>query len=365
MELISVAKLIGGLVLLVAGGEFLVRFASRLATSFGISALVVGLTVVAMGTSAPEMVVSTVSAWQGKTDIAYGNVVGSNICNVLLILGLSATVAPLVVQRKMVRVDTPVMVAAAALAYGLALDGVVGRFDGLLLIVLLVVYMVWSVRASLATPSALEEQFEKELAPKKLLTTYGRPLLVLGILASLALLVVGSDLFVDGAASIARRFGVSELVIGLTVVAAGTSMPEVVTSLVATLRGERDIAVGNVVGSNLFNTLGVLGGAASIAPEGVAVSSTALHVDTPLMLAACFACLPVFYSGWRISRGEGLMFLAYYVAYTSYLVLDAQGVAAAATLGRVVLWAALPVTGLALASASWRWRNAERRAYAG
>lgn len=360
MDWNSVVQLAGGLVVLVLGGEWLVRSASRLATSFGISPLVVGLTVVAMGTSAPELVVSVLSSWQGKADIAYGNVVGSNICNVLLILGFSAVIAPLVVQRKLVRVDTPIMVGAVVLAYLLARDGRVGRLDGLLLVGLLMLYTAWSVRSSMRTPTPTAEHLEHEAEPKKLLRPHGRPLLALSIAGSLALLILGSNWFVGGAVSIARSFGVSELVIGLTIVALGTSMPELVTSVVAALRGERDIAVGNVIGSNLFNVLGVLGAAAAIAPDGVAVSATALQVDTLLMVLICVACVPIFFSGWAITRLEGAQFVAYYVAYTSYLVLDAQQHALAPKLAHAVLWYALPASGVWIAVACWRSWRADR-----
>ncbi len=360
MTLMVLLKLLGGLALLVAGGELLVRSASRLASSFGVSALVVGLTVVALGTSAPELVVSVVSSWQGKGDIAYGNVVGSNLCNTLLILGLSAVIAPLSVDRKLVRVDTPIMIGAAALALALGYDGSVGRMDGIALFGLLVVYVLWSVRSSNNVTPELAESMEREYAPRELLTTYGRPLLALLILAALGLLVLGSELFVDGAVSIARTLGVSELVIGLTIVAAGTSMPELVTSVVAALRGERDIAVGNIVGSNIFNVLGVLGGAAAVSPNGVSVSDAALAVDTPLMLLACAACWPVFATHGAISRLEGLAFLGYYVAYVAYLTLDAQESALAPQLGRAVVGYGLPATAVALAFSGWRSVRARR-----
>lgn len=361
MDTRSALELLSGFILLIAGGELLVRCASRLATSFGVSPLVVGLTVVALGTSAPELVVSVVSSWRGSADIAYGNVVGSNICNILLILGLSALIAPLGVDRKLVRVDTPIMIAAAALAFVCGLDGRVGRVDGLILVTLLVGYTAWSVRSSLSAPRAVEKQMEREFAPRKLLTTYGRPLLVLLIVAALGVLILGSNLFVSGAVAVARSLGVSELVIGLTVVAVGTSMPELVTSIVAALRGERDIAVGNVVGSSIFNVLGVLGASGLLAPNGVSVSKEALWGDTLLMVAACAACWPMFFSAASISRLEGLVLLSFYVTYVGYLVLDAQQHALAPRLAHVVLWYALPATAVGLVLFSWRSRVGARQ----
>jgi len=355
-------KLLGGLALLIVGGEWLVRSASRLATSFGVSSLVVGLTVVATGTSTPELVVSTVSAWDGKGDIAYGNVVGSNIGNVLLILGVSAVVAPLAVQRKLAVIDTPVMIAAAVLTYLVAYDGRVGRVDGVVLVALMVGYTVWSVRHALRAPTPQEQQREREAEPKTLLTTYGRPMLVVSIIASLVVLVVGSNLFVDGAVATARALGVSELVIGLTIVAIGTSMPELVTSVVATLRGERDIAVGNIVGSNIFNVFGVLGATAVIAPGGVPVAPAALELDTVLMIVICITCLPVFLSGLTITRVEGLIFVVYYVAYVAYLILDGSQHPFAPQLGRAVLWFALPATALYVVGSYVLSRRADERA---
>lgn len=305
------------LVVLTLGADWLVRGATRLAARFGVSRLLIGLTVVAFGTSAPELAVSLGSSLTGKTDLAVGNVVGSNVFNVLFILGLSALVAPLGIARKLVRLDIPILIAVSLLLFVLALDGRVGRFDGLLLVAGALAYTVFSVRISRADASPEEAGASSRPA--------GRLAFDLGwIVLGLVLLVFGARWFVDGAVELARGFGVSELVIGLTIVAAGTSLPEVATSVVAALRGERDVAVGNVVGSNLLNILAILGLCGLVAAEGVAVSPAVLRFDLPVMLAVAFATLPLAIARGRIGRWEGLLFLVAYALYAGYLVLQAS-----------------------------------------
>ncbi|HEY5674123.1 MAG TPA: calcium/sodium antiporter [Malonomonas sp.] len=311
-----------GLVALVVGAELLVRGASRLAMLAGISPLVVGLTVVAFGTSSPELGVSVTSAYSGQAAIAVGNVVGSNICNVLLILGLSALVAPLVVAQQLVRIEVPLMIGASLLMLLLALDGVVGRFDGLLLFAGVLFYTVWAIRRSRKESRLIQaESVAGVAADTSAEKPRGLPWQLLLIAAGLGLLGLGSNWLVTGAVALAKSFGISELVIGLTIVAVGTSLPELATSVMASLRGQRDIAVGNVVGSNLFNILAVLGLAAVVAPDGVPVAAAALQYDIPVMIAVAIACLPIFFTGHLIARWEGALFLAYYAAYVGYLVL--------------------------------------------
>jgi len=312
--------LIAGLILLVGGAEIFVRGASRLAHALGISPLVIGLTVVAFGTSAPEVAVSLQSALSGSADLALGNVLGSNICNVLLILGLSATVAPLVVAHQLVRLDVPVMIAVALLVPLLGADGRMGAIDGSLLLAGALAYtgflVIQSRRENVSTPLSSESAGARSATPRR---EWASQLAM--IAAGLALLVLGSRWLVTGAVSVAQAFAVSELVIGLTVVAVGTSLPELATSVIATLRGHRDIAVGNVVGSNIFNVLLVLGAASFLAPDGIPVAAAALRFDIPVMIAVSVACLPIFFTGFRISRWEGLLFLGYYIAYVTYLLL--------------------------------------------
>jgi len=329
-----------GLGLLVAGAEALVRGSAGLAGRFRIPPLVVGLTVVAFGTSSPELAVSLSAALKGQADIALGNVVGSNIFNVLFILGVSALITPLVVARQLVRLDVPVMIGVSALTLLLAWNGRVSRLEGVVLLVGIVLYTAWLVR--LARAGRAE--------PGEGVVGRGDPLalqLVL-IVAGLALLVLGSRWLVGGAVAIAKAFGLSELIIGLTIVAAGTSLPEVASSVIAAIRGQRDIAVGNVVGSNIFNLLCVLGVSAAAAPGGVAAARPALAFDLPVMIAVALACLPIFLTGHRIERWEGGLFLAYYIAYTLFLVLDAQDHDAAPLFGAFMLAFALPLTAITL-----------------
>ncbi len=313
----------GGLAALVVGAEALVRGASRLALALGISPLAVGLTVVAFGTSAPELAVSVAAATRGAGDVAFGNVVGSNILNVFLVLGVSALLAPLVVSRKLVRVDVPLGIGVAVVATAMALDGRIGRVDGVLLTVGLLAFAAFTLRTARESGDAPDPAAAEAAShvPHGAAAT-ARDVALIG--GGLALLVLGSRWLVDAATTTARALGVPDLVIALTIVAIGTSLPEIVTSIVAAARGQRDIAVGNVVGSNLFNLLGVLGISAAVAPHGVAVAPAAVRFDLPVMLAAAVACLPVFATGHRIDRAEGALFVAYYVAYLGWLVHEAS-----------------------------------------
>lgn len=335
-----------GFVLLVFGGDLLVRGASGMAVAARVSPVVIGLTVVAMGTSAPEVAVSVQSTWIGKADLAIGNVVGSNIFNILFILGLSALIVPLIVSSQLVRRDVPLMIGASVLTYVLALDGSLGRLDGVFLFSLLLAYVIWTVRESRRqTEAELAVQFAEEIEtrPRPVLQLIG--LIVLG----LVLLGLGANWLVEGAVIIARLAGMSELLIGLTIVAIGTSLPEVAASLAASLKGERDIAVGNVVGSNIFNLLGVLGVTAIIAPAGVAVSAQALQLDIPVMIVVAVAALPIFFTGHLIARWEGALFFFYYLVYTTYLIMLATGHAFTGRFGEIILLFILPLTVITLA----------------
>lgn len=342
MDWLTVFLFGAGFVLLVVGAEVLVRGAANLAVAAGIAPLVVGLTVVAFGTSAPELAVTLQAAWTpGATaDIAMGNVVGSNICNVLLILGLSAAAAPLVVTARVVWLEVPLMIAAAVAVAIVAWDGRISTFDGLVLVAALVAYLaftfVQAVRGR-SLPTAVQADVPTEGRPSPLLNLL---LLAAGIL----MLTAGSSWLVSSAVDIARFLGVSELVVGLTIVAIGTSLPELATSVMAALRGERDIAVGNVLGSNIFNCLSVLGIGAAIVPEGISVSPSVIAFDLPVMLATAVACLPIFLVGHNIARWEGFLLVGYYVAYTAYLIMDATGHAALELYSNVMLVFVIPIT---------------------
>ncbi|MBW4465000.1 MAG: calcium/sodium antiporter [Pegethrix bostrychoides GSE-TBD4-15B] len=348
MSFMVIFLLILGLVLLVIGAEALVRGASNLATVVGISPLVIGLTIVAYGTSAPEMAVSTMTSLSGDADIAVGNVVGSNIFNVLFILGISAWVTPLIVAQQLIRLDVPIMIGTSVLAFVFGLDGTISRVDGIILFGLAVLYTLFLIYQSRketnAQVQAEYEQFGQDArrSPVGLLVNVGY------ILGGLVMLVIGSRWLVDGATAIARSLGVNELVIGLTIVAAGTSLPELATSVVASIRGERDIAVGNVVGSNIFNILAVLGLAGIVAPNGVNVATEAIQFDIPVMIAVAFACLPIFISDNLIARWEGILFVIYYIAYALYLLLHANQDPSLPIYGAVMLWFVIPITALTL-----------------
>lgn len=331
---------LAGLAALVVGAELLVRGASRLALAWGLSPLVVGLTVVAFGTSAPETAVSVGAVFSGRTDIAVGNVVGSNIFNVLFILGVSALIVPLTVARQVIRQEVPIMIGASVLLLALGLDGTLSRLDGLWLVGLLIAYTAALVIQSRREAAAQAPSEDSSAGPAG--GHWAVQLLL--VIGGLALLVLGSRWLVDAAVTMAQALGVSDLVIGLTVVAAGTSLPEVATSVMAAVRGQRDIAVGNVVGSCTFNLLGCLGLSALLGPQGLTVAASLLHFDIWVMIAVAFACLPFFFTGRQIARWEGAVFLAYYAAYTAYLVLRAQHHDALPAFSHMMLGFVLPLT---------------------
>ncbi len=284
-----------GLVLLVAGGELLVRGSARLAALYGLPPLVIGLTVVAFGTSAPELAVSVLAVRGGADDVALGNVVGSNIFNILFILGVSALIVPLIVTQRIVRVEVPIVIGVSALAWFCAADGRIGRVDGVVLLLVAIVYTAWLLRTSSSEPSPGGSDDQGGTgAVASALTAVG----------GLVLLVLGARWLVGGAVALAQAFGVSDIVIGLTVVAAGTSLPEVAASIIAAVRGQRDIAIGNVLGSNIFNLTMILG-AASLAGNGLGVAPGVLGFDLVVMVAVAVACLPIFFTGHTIARLGG------------------------------------------------------------
>jgi cation:H+ antiporter len=332
-----------GLGALVVGAELLVRGASKIALSLGISPLVVGLTIVAMGTSSPEVAVSVGAVLGGQTDIAVGNVVGSNVFNVLFILGISAVITPLVVHSQIIRQEVPIMIGASLILAVMIVGGQLSRMESGLLLVLLVAYVVFLVRQSRAETREIRDEYAAGV-PRTGEWDSHWAVQVLLIVAGLGLLVLGSNWLVDAAVAFARALGVSDLVIGLTIIAAGTSMPEVATSVMAAIRGERDIAVGNVIGSNTFNILGCLGISGLVSPAGLDIAPAVLNFDVWVMIAVAVACLPVFLLGRRIGRRRGLLFLGYYAAYVVYLVMGAQQHDALGQFSTVMLSFVLPIT---------------------
>lgn len=349
-----------GLLFLIGGAEALVRGSSRLASALGIPHLVVGLTVVAFGTSSPELAVSIKSVLSDQGSIAIGNVIGSNIFNILFILGLSALIVPLSVSQQLVRLDVPLMIGVSVVILVLSLDTTFSRIDGSLLVAGLVLYLFYLFYQSRKVDSATDSGDaanvqEKENTAKKWMTNI--TLVVIG----LVLLVLGSRWLVNSAVSFAENLGVSELVIGLTIISAGTSLPEVVTSVLAAIRGERDIAVGNIVGSNIFNLMSVLGITSLFTPSGIEVSASVIRFDIPIMIVVAFACLPIFFTGGVISRWEGALLLVYYLAYTLFLILAASQHAVLSSFSNVMLYFAIPLTLITITIIAVReYRNARR-----
>lgn len=320
-------QIVVGLVLLILGAEALVRSAAYIARGLGLAPVVIGLTVVAFGTSAPELAISLGATLQGESEIAVGNVVGSNIANILLVLGLSAALIPLVVNSQVVRFDVPIMIGASILFLVFSLGGVIVRWQGAVLLTLLVLYVTYVVRQARRAGKETIVEFAREYgeagqpgAPMPTRRLAARfVVLVLGLIV----MVLGANLLVNGASDLARSMGVSELVIGLTVVALGTSAPELATSIVAALRGERDIAVGNAIGSNIFNLFFVMGATALVAQGGIAIPPEARQFDIPFMVAVAVFCLPIFYTRFTVRRWEGALLLIWYALYTVYLFLSA------------------------------------------
>ena len=349
MSLLTILFIIAGLVLLVGGAEVLVRGATRLSLALGISPLVIGLTVVAYGTSSPEVAVTLQAGFAGDTDLALGNVIGSNIANILLVLGMAALVAPLVVRSQLVRFDVPIMIGASVLLLVLAMDGSIGRIESGILALGAFVYsgVVLYIGTRKGTvPVDIPDESEFVTVERQRYRGVIRHLVYIAI--GLVLLVLGSRWLVQGAVEIAEALGVSQMIIGLTVVAIGTSLPEVATSVIASIKGERDLAVGNVVGSNIFNIFLVLGIAGFIVPVDIPVPSSALNFDLLVMIAVAVACLPIFFTGAEIARWEGGLFLGYFVAYTAYLVLRSQDHEVLPEYSQIMLAFVIPLTVITL-----------------
>ncbi len=339
MDALDIGRIVLGLVVLVGGGELLVRGASGLAARWGLSPLVVGLTVVAIGTSAPEFAVTVGAVLRDESDLAVGNVVGSNIANVLLVLGLAAIVLPLAVKRQLVRFDVPVMIVLSIVFLVCAFDGVISTTDAMLLLALWLIHTASTIVLSRREAESSNEGSDEASTPKVLTC-------LLLLFAGIALLVVGANQLVTGAVNIATSLGVDGLVIGLTVVAVGTSLPELVTSLVAAIRGERDIAIGNVVGSCIANIGLVLAVPAFFANGGISVAPAAISLDIPLMVAAALAVLPIVFTGFTVQRWEGALFVALYLAYTAYLVLNATAHDALTGFSQTMVFLVLPLIAL-------------------
>jgi cation:H+ antiporter len=333
-----------GLAALIIGAEILVRGASNIASGLGISPLIIGLTVVAFGTSSPELAVSIKSAIAGQADIALGNVLGSNIFNILFILGVSSIITPLFVSKQLIRFDVPIMIFLSVGVLLISLDQLIGGFDGWILVAGLLAYI--GILAYFSMRKKEQSKIEESSSESE---KVGWLRNITFVAVGLLLLIFGSRWLVNSSITFAEQLGISELIIGLTIVAAGTSMPEVVTSIIAAIRGERDIAVGNVVGSNIFNILGVLGISSLFASTGLPVSEAAIGLEIPFLIAVSVACLPTFFTGGTINRWEGCLFLGYYIAYTAYLILNATQHELLSAFNTVMFYFVVPITVVTIA----------------
>lgn len=308
-----IVLLISGTVLLYFGAELLVKGSSNLAMRCGVSALVAGLTIVAFGTSAPELVVSIKAALDGLGDIAVGNVIGSNIFNIAIILGLSALIRPMKVHLNVLKVDTPVMLASSVLLMAVLHDLYVSRVEGIFLFAGIIAYMTFTIITARRTGETKVDFPLEQLTPKKKVT----PVLdIIFVIGGLCLLALGSRFFVNGAVSLARAIGVSEAVIGLTIVAVGTSLPELATSIIASIKKEEDIAIGNIIGSNIFNILAILGTSSTITPLN---ASGVGQISLYFMLGTTVLLMPFMRTGFVLNRIEGLLLLIVYWGYMYYL----------------------------------------------
>ena len=305
---VSIILFVVGLIMLFLGGEGLVRGASRLARVLGISPIVIGLTVVAFGTSAPEFVVGLIAALKGASDVVLGNIIGSNISNIGLILGIGAIISPLIIQIRIIKVEVPIMIALSLILYGLAAWSLnLGFLQGVFLFGSLIAFTIYSYFGSKKEPKQVEEEFEEFVGSGNSVWKQ-----VVFIVLGLAALIIGARFVVDSAIFIARVAGISELVISITAVAIGTSLPELSTTIIAAIRKEHDIIVGNIIGSNIFN-IGILGVISIIHP--VTVDSALLRFEFPVMIFFSILVLPLMITGKKVGRVEGILLLVLYAAF--------------------------------------------------
>jgi cation:H+ antiporter len=318
--LANAAWFLAGLGALVVGAEVMVRGAASAAARLGISPIVVGLTVVSIGTSMPELAVGVVAAVEGSGALAVGNIAGTNVVNLLFVLGLSALILPLAIEMRTLRFELPVMAAAAVLVWVLAANGVLSRVDGAILMVGAIGYTYAVVRASRRETREATAEFADAYPAGK--TAGPRTAVDIGMtLGGIAIVVVGAEWLVDAAVGLAREFGVSDALIGLTVVAIGTSAPELVTTVISTVRGQRDIAIGNLLGSSIYNILLILGVTCLVPAHGLALPPALVRIDIPIMVAVTLACVPIFISGRRVSRIEGGAMVVAYLAYLTFVLV--------------------------------------------
>ncbi len=323
MMLSNVLTFLFGLIVITVGAEILLKGASKIASLLNIRPIVIGLTVVSVGTSLPELAVGLTAIGEGAGDIAVGNIAGTNIVNILFILGLSAAIRPLPLQMKSVKTELYTMIFAGILLFVLSLDGRLNTWDGLLMFILGIIYLIIIVRTSKNERAFVQSEFKEEFEPSTTkekadykIWSWNVMLLFCGIIAT----IYGAEKLVDGAVSIAQYFGMSDAVIGLTIIAIGTSAPELATTIVGTIRNERDVAIGNLLGSSIINIFIILGITSIFTSNGVNVSDDILWFDLPLVALVALVCYPVFRSDQMVSRREGILFVSLYLAYLSYLL---------------------------------------------
>ena len=350
-----------GIAFLLFGADILVRGSVRVSEALGIPPLIMGLTVVAFGTGSPELAISLKAQVVGSSEIALGNIIGSNICNILLILGVTALLTTVTISIQVVRRDVPFFVFISFAPLVLGYNGIISRIDGLFLVCLYLLYTYWLVRESRQTEDVIQvpkKHFkQKSTNFRKYFLIWNIWLIMFGLLS----LFIGSQWVVDSAVSFARILGISKLVIGLTIISFSTSLPEIATSVVAALRGRIEIAVGNVVGSNIFNILIVLGIASTVSSHGIHVTQQALWVDIPVMISTSIICLPIFLTGRMIDRFEGGLLLFYYGIYMVYLFLRTSGNAYLPEYIAITLGFVIPLTFLILSISFWRFLKQKLR----
>jgi cation:H+ antiporter len=337
-----------GLVGLITGAELCLKAVDHFGLKWGVSPLIMGLTVVAFATGAPELAISIKAAFSGSADLVLGNIIGSNIANILLILGITAIISPINITRRVIRIDVPIVITISVVVYLMSIDGGLSTVDGVILLMGFLAYSYFTyvqIKNNSNEEEKEGETFQYHLSPDELekgtfFYIKNGGLLLIG----LALIVLGSNWIVDSAVIIARILGLSELVIGLTIISIGTSLPEVATSLSAARKGNADIAVANVMGSNLYNVLLTLALTLIIAPNVLEVSKDAITLDLPFMVLVSMACIPIFIAGFNLTRVDGALFLSYYVTYLTYLVLNAINSPIVSTMQGVILYAAIPLT---------------------
>lgn len=334
-----------GLAVLIGGAELFLRAVDKFGAAWSVSPVVMGLTVVAFATGAPELAISLQAAVDGKPDLVLGNILGSNVANILLILGIAGLVNPLKITNRIIKVDVPMVIIASTLLFILAIDGLLSPMDGAIIfgaLILYSIFMYFQIRKDRQNNKQNGVTEETELDEPVTTLFYGKYILLL--LGGLVLIVMGSRWMVASAVEIAGILGISELIIGLTIVSIGTSLPEVATSVSAVRHGDSDTAVANVMGSNLYNILLTLSLTVLIAPGAIDVSQEAINLDLPIMLIVAIACLPLFWPGKELGRKEAIGFLFYYVAYMTYLVFLAMGHPFKETMEVIMVWGVFPIT---------------------